>query len=77
MRTLSKQENKNGTFTYTVKDSQGNVITKRTSKRGNYIACSPEGNFYFSRVELIGKGDSKDYFDKNPELKEKIAYLSE
>ena len=72
---LTKTENKNGTFTYTVTDSNGVVISTRTSKRGNYVACEATGLFYWSRVDLIGKGDSMAYFKNHPEEIAKIAYL--
>lgn len=74
---LTKVQNKNGSFTYTVTDEAGNVVTTRTSKNGNYIACSPSGNYYFSRLDLIGKGDSGRYFAKYPERRNSIAYLVE
>ena len=74
--TLTKTENKNGTFTYTVTDQDGNVISTRTSKNGNYIACTHTGNFYFSRLDLIGKGDSGRNFAEYPENRNKIAYLT-
>lgn len=73
--TLTKTENKNGTFLYIVKDEQGNIITTRTSKNGKYVACSPSGNFYFSRVDLIGKGDSGRYFSEHPEKRDEVALL--
>lgn len=73
--TLTRTENKNGTFTYIVTNEEGTVITTRTSKNGNYIACSPSGNFYFSRLDLIGKGDSGKYFAEYPEKRNEIAYL--
>jgi len=72
---LTKTENKNGTFTYKVIDEAGKIIDTRMSKRGNYIACSVAGNYYFSRLDLIGKGDSKKFFDRFPEAKNEIAYL--
>lgn len=43
-------------FVYTVTDERGNVISTRTSKR-NYVACTANGDFYFGRLDLIGKGD--------------------
>ena len=73
--TLTKTENKNRTFTYTVTNEEGKVVTTRTSKNGNYIACSPSGNFYFSRLDLVGKGDSGRYFAAQPEKRNEVAYL--
>ena len=53
---LTKTELKNGKFLYEVKDENNNTISKRTSTRGHYIACTIDGQFYFGRVDLIGKG---------------------
>lgn len=44
-------------FLYEVKDENGNVISKRTSVRDNYIAATSNGEFYFGRIDLIGKGE--------------------
>lgn len=41
---------------YTVTDEFGNVISKRTSKN-QYVACTANGEFYFGRLDLIGKCD--------------------
>lgn len=43
-------------FLYEVKDENGNVISKRTSTR-DYVACSVSGEFYFGRLDLVGKGN--------------------
>lgn len=43
-------------YLYEVKDENGNVISKRTSTR-DYVACTVNGDFYFGRLDLIGKGD--------------------
>lgn len=43
-------------YLYEVKDDNGNVVSKRTSTR-NYVACSVNGEFYFGRLDLVGKGD--------------------
>ena len=53
---LTKTELKNGKFLYEVKDENNTTISKRTSTRGHYIACTIDGQFYFGRVDLIGKG---------------------
>ena len=53
---LTKTELKNGKFLYEVKDESNTIISKRTSTRGHYIACTIDGQFYFGRVDLIGKG---------------------
>ena len=53
---LTKTELKNGKFLYEVKDENNTTISKRTSTRGHYIACTIDGQFYFGRRDLIGKG---------------------
>lgn len=53
--TLSK-EPKGKKFLYTVKDGNGNIKAKRISAR-NYVACTVDGEFFFGRKDLIGKGD--------------------
>lgn len=42
-------------YLYEVKDENGNVVSKRTSTR-DYVACSVSGEFYFGRLDLVGKG---------------------
>lgn len=54
--TLHKTVKKNGSFLYQVKDAAGNVVSDRTSTR-EYAACTVDGDYYFGRVDLIGKGD--------------------
>lgn len=44
-------------FQYVVTDEAGNVVSKRISKRSNYVACTAFGDFYFGRRDLIGKGE--------------------
>lgn len=41
---------------YTVTDENGKVISERTSKR-DYVACTANGEYYFGRLDLIGKGE--------------------
>lgn len=55
---LNVQEtgNKAGKFTYTVTDETGTVVSSRRSNR-EYVACTINGEFYFGRLDLIGKGD--------------------
>lgn len=43
-------------FLYEVKDENGNVISKRISTR-DYVACTSNSEFYFGRIDLIGKGE--------------------
>jgi len=52
---LSKKA-KGKKYQYTVTDEKGNVISTRTSAR-DYVACTANGEFYFGRLDLIGKGD--------------------
>lgn len=43
-------------FIYTVTDERNAVISTRTSKR-DYVACTVNGEHYFGRHDLIGKGN--------------------
>lgn len=52
------QKGKN--FEYTVTDENGNIISKRVSAR-DYVACTANGEYYFGRLDLIGKGDHGKY----------------
>ena len=52
---LSKKA-KGKKYQYTVTDEKGNVISTRTSVR-DYVACTANGEFYFGRLDLIGKGN--------------------
>jgi hypothetical protein len=56
--TLKKTETtrKAGKFFYEVMDENGNIISTRSSNR-EYNACTINGEFFFGRVDLIGKGD--------------------
>ena len=53
---LTKTALKSGKFQYQVLDENGLMISQRTSSR-DYVACTINGNFYFGRLDLIGKGD--------------------
>lgn len=66
-------------YLYEVKDENGNVVSKRMSKR-DYIACTANGEFYFGRIDLIGKGEHgrilnqmNDFLYNPKRLYEKIA----
>ena len=48
--------NKAAKFIYEVIDESGNVITTRKSNR-EYVACTVNGQYFFGRLDLIGKGD--------------------
>lgn len=52
---LSKKA-KGKKYQYTVTNEKGNIISTRTSVR-DYVACTANGEFYFGRLDLIGKGD--------------------
>lgn len=47
---------KNGKYNYVVVDGNGQQISERVSDR-DYVACTIHGQFYFGRLDLIGKGD--------------------
>lgn len=53
---VTETKNKSGKYHYQVKDAQGNVVSERKSNR-EYVACTIDGQFYFGRLDLIGKGD--------------------
>lgn len=48
--------NKAGRYHYTVTDATGKLISERKSNR-QYVACTIYGQFYFGRLDLIGKGE--------------------
>jgi len=56
--TLNVKEtgNKAAKFHYTVTDENGTIMSERKSNR-EYVACTIHGQFYFGRLDLIGKGD--------------------
>lgn len=60
--------NKSGRFVYTVTDESGNILSTRRSNR-EYVACTIDGQYYFGRLDLIGKGDHGKYKVTTP-----IAY---
>jgi hypothetical protein len=44
-------------FEYQVLDTESkSIVSSRTSTR-DYVACTANGQFYFGRLDLIGKGD--------------------
>lgn len=53
---VTETKNKAGKFHYQVIDKTGKVISERKSNR-TYVACTINGQFYFGRLDLIGKGD--------------------
>jgi len=58
MYTLNVKEtgNKSAKFHYTITDENGNVIQDRKSNR-EYVAATINGQYFFGRVDLVGKGD--------------------
>jgi hypothetical protein len=54
--TVTVTKNKSGKYHYQVLDENGIVISERRSNR-KYMACLSNGEFYFGRLDLIGKGD--------------------
>lgn len=80
---LHKKEtgSKAARFHYTIKDETGAIISDRKSNR-EYVAATINGQFYFGRIDLIGKGDHgktvKFAEAKNPDTLDgvkNIAYL--
>lgn len=73
------RKQKGDKFVYTVTDERNNIISTRTSKR-DYVSCTANGEFYFGRIDLIGKGNhGKDISYQsailnNPEL-EYVKYV--
>lgn len=63
---LSKKA-KGKKYQYTVTDEKGNVVSTRTSTR-DYVACTANGEFYFGRVDLIGKGDHGKWLSYTTEI---------
>lgn len=78
---LSKKA-KGKKYQYTVTDEKGNVISTRTSAR-DYVACTANGEFYFGRLDLIGKGDHGKGLSRTTEIlanperayKKQVAYF--
>ena len=64
---VTETKNKSGRFHYQVIDESGKIISERRSNR-EYAACTADGQYYFGRLDLIGKGDHgrtiKFYQDK-------------
>lgn len=53
---IKETGNKAGKFHYTITDEAGTIISERKSNR-EYVAATINGQFYFGRLDLIGKGD--------------------
>lgn len=53
---LTKKALKNGKYLYQVVDEKGNVMSQRISAR-DYVACTLNGEMFFGRLDLIGKGE--------------------
>ena len=47
---------KGNKYLYEVKNNEGVVLAKRLSSR-DYIACTSNGELFFGRMDLIGKGE--------------------
>jgi hypothetical protein len=65
---VTETNNKAGKFLYEVVDENGAILCQRRSNRV-YAAATIFGNFFFGRVDLIGKGDHGRFL-KNAILKE-------
>ena len=80
---MLRKKAKGKKYQYTVTDEKGNVVSTRTSAR-NYVACTANGEFYFGRLDLIGKGDHGKRLSHtaailaNPEAayKKQVAYFT-
>ncbi len=53
---VTETGNKSAKFNYVVVDENGTEISTRKSNR-EYVACTINGQYYFGRLDLIGKGD--------------------
>lgn len=77
-----EQESERQKVSDTVTDEKGNVISTRTSAR-DYVACTANGEFYFGRLDLIGKGDHGKWLSRTTEIlanperayKKEVAYF--
>lgn len=81
MATLIKTETgrKSEKYLYQVIDRDGEVLSERRSNR-DYVACTVGGEYYFGRIDLIGKGDhgrSVKYWLSRGEVPPQIAYLTD
>lgn len=77
--TLTATELKNGKTLYEIHDETGKTVAKRTSTR-KYVACTVDGELFFGRRDLVGKGDHgkrlarlEDYRVNTPEKYAKIV----
>ena len=73
----TETNNKAAKFNYKVIDETGAVIMERNSNR-EYVACNVFGNFFFGRLDLIGKGDhgkSIKFNEARPERQDCADYL--
>jgi hypothetical protein len=66
---VKETNNKNQKYHYQVVDESGNIISERRSNR-EYVACTIDGNYYYGRLDLVGKGEYRKYGLSTP-----IAYL--
>ncbi|CAB4136285.1 hypothetical protein UFOVP579_47 [uncultured Caudovirales phage] len=53
---VKETNNKTAKYHYQVINENGEVITERKSNR-EYVACTINGEYFFGRFDLIGKGD--------------------
>ncbi len=75
--TLTKTDTgrKSGRFHYTITDDAGQILSERKSDR-DYVAATINGQYYFGRLDLIGKGDhGKQVKATAPDQQTPIAYL--
>jgi len=57
---VSETGSKATKFHYRVVDESGSVISERRSNRV-YVACCINGDYYFGRADLVGKGGHGEY----------------
>ena len=73
--TKTTTNNKTARYLYTVVDDDGTILATRRSNR-DYVAATIDGEFFFGRTDLIGKGAHGDAMKraKTPML---IAHLKQ
>lgn len=77
---VTETGNKAAKYLYQVIDAEGNIVSERRSNR-EYVACTASGEFYFGRLDLIGKGDHGRYLkyadqNKKQEIAQKLTQIA-
>jgi hypothetical protein len=71
--------NKAGKFHYAITDQFGIVLSERKSNR-KYVAATINGQFYFGRFDLVGKGEhgrQVKYMQEYGKEPVAVAYMNE